>query len=267
VDIAALNDGTITTQQFLDFGGYDQDANYVPERTSAGVAVIKRTYQSGLSLGGRGLGSIPVFDFGSYNDAGGYHYQWFHFAVRERLIQANGNAHNHVMWRGSEVPSATAAAAFDEWVTAYKLDKSSLSQREKVIQHKPATAVDGCWAGATQFIAEPQTFGSLPNSQCNKPFPSYGAPRLVAAGPLAGNVLKCRLKPIGLADYKVKFTTTEMAQLRKIFPSGVCDWKKRGVNQVSTVTWASFGPSADNLVFDVGRVPHEKRSRAKGATP
>jgi hypothetical protein len=256
--LAALNDGTITTRQFLDLnadiGGYDQDANYVPERTSADPEAIKRTYQSGLSLsGGGGLASIPVFDFGSYNDAGGYHYQWFHFAIRERLTQSNGNADNHVLWRGSQVPSATAAAIFDEWVTAYKADKSNLSQREKVIRHKPKAAVDGCWASSTQFITEPQTFNSQPNSQCNKLFPSYSAPRLVAGGPLAGNVLKCELRPIDAADYKVKFITAEMTRLRTIFPAGVCDWSKPGINKVGVVTWASFGPSPDHLVFDVTR--------------
>ena len=33
--------------------------------------------------------------------SGGYHYQWFHFAVRERMTKQNGNADNHVMWRGA----------------------------------------------------------------------------------------------------------------------------------------------------------------------
>jgi len=235
-------------------GGYDQDANYVPSRTAADVGAVKRTYQSGLSLGGGGgLASIPLFDFGGYNDAAGYHYQWFHFAVRERLIQANGNADNQVMWRGSAVPAATAATVFDQWMTAYKSDTSKLSQLQKVIRNKPGMAVDGCWATATQFIAEPQTFSSQPNSQCNQLFPSYAAPRIVAGGPLAGNVIKCQLKPIDVNDYDVTFTDAGMEQLRAIFPTGVCDWSKPGVNQVGVVTWASFGPSPDNLVFDVTR--------------
>jgi Tannase-like family of unknown function (DUF6351) len=33
-----------------------------------------------------------------------------------------------------------------------------------------------------------------------------------------------------------------------IFPSGVCDWSKPGVNQVPVVTWASYGPSPKNRV-------------------
>jgi copper(I)-binding protein len=260
--LGALNAGKITARQFLNLnagiGGYDQDANYVSARTSADAVAVKRTYQSGLSLGGSGgLASIPVFDFGSYNEGGGYHYQWFHFALRARLIEANGSADNHVMWRGSQVARDAAASVFDAWVTAYKSDRSNRPQLEKVIRHKPAAAVDGCWASASEFIAEPQTFSSQPNSRCNQLFPSYAAPRLVAGGPLAGNVLKCELKPIDVKDYSVKFTPAEMAQLRSIFANGVCDWMKRGVNQAGVVPWASFGPSPDNLVFDLTRENQE----------
>lgn len=256
--LAALNAGSITTTQFLDLndriGGYDEDANYVSGRTSANSGAIRRTYQSGLSLsGGGGLASIPVFDFGGYDDSGGYHYQWFHFALRERLLRANGSADNHVMWRGSAVPRAAAERLFDEWMTAYKSDTSSLSQRQKVIRHKPAAAVDGCWSTATQFIAEKQTFAAQPNSKCNQLFPSYAAPRLVAGEPLTGDVLKCQLKPVDPNDYKIKFTAPEWLRLRSIFPTGICDWSKPGVDQVALVPWSSFGPSTDNLVYSVAR--------------
>jgi hypothetical protein len=256
--LAALNAGAITTTQFLDLNdrisGYDEDANYVSGRTSADPGAIRRTYQSGLSLsGGGGLASIPVFDFGGYDDSGGYHYQWFHFALRERLVRANGSADNHVMWRGSAVPRAEAERLFDEWMTAYKSDTSSLSQRQKVIRHKPAAAVDGCWSSATQFIAETQAFGAEPNSKCNQLFPSYAAPRLVAGEPLTGDVLKCQLKPVDPNDYKIKLIASEWLRLHKIFSGGTCDWSKPGVNQVAVVPWSSFGPSPDNLVYSVAR--------------
>jgi hypothetical protein len=257
--LAALNAGAISTTQFLDLnakiGGYDQDANYVAGRTSADSGAIKRAYQSGLSLsGGGGLASIPVFDVGDYGEArGDYHLQWFHFALRERLIRANGDAKNYVMWRGSDVPHDTAESLFDQWVSAYKADSSPLSQRHKVIRHKPAPAVDGCWATAKQFIAEPQSFSAQPNSQCNRLFPSYAAPRLVAGEPLLGDFLKCQLKPLASSDYKVNFTAVEWARLKEIFPGGVCDWSKPGVGQVRVVTWPSFGPSPNNLVYDLRR--------------
>jgi hypothetical protein len=55
---------------------------------------------------------------------------------------------------------------------------------------------------------------------------------MVAGASVAqSNILKCQLKPIDPADYKVKLTTEEKARLEKIFPEGVCDWSKPGVEQ------------------------------------
>jgi hypothetical protein len=255
--LTALNAGQITPSQFLNLnqfiGGYDQDFNYIANRVVGDAGAIKRAQQSGLQLGGNGgLASIPVFDIsGIYNDDGGYHYQWFHFAMRDRMAQANGNTDNHVMWRGNPVPFNTAWSTFIQWVEAATADSSDRTAREKVIADKPAAAMDGCWANATQFIPEAQTFGRLPNSQCNTLFPSYAFPRYVAGGPLAANIIKCQLKPIDLNDYKVSFSSDELTRLHNIFPNGVCDWSKPGVNQTGVVPWASFGPAPENLVFDV----------------
>jgi len=105
------------------------------------------------------------------------------------------------------------------------------------------------WASATEFIAEPQTRNSQPDTQCNALFPSYTFPRYVAGGPLAANKHKCRLQR------STRGTTTlyspEPKRLHAIFPNGVYDWSKRGVNRTGVVPWPSFGPSPDNLVFDV----------------
>jgi hypothetical protein len=257
--LAALNAGQITPAQFLDLneriGGYDHDANYVADRARGDVGAIRRAYQSGLELsGGGGLASIPVFDItGIYNDGGGYHYQWFHFALRERMAKANGDTANHVMWRGDPVPFDRAWSVFIDWVGAVKTDRSALAPQRKVGRDKPAAAVDGCWGAGGEFVAEPQTFSREPDSACNRLYPSYGFPRLLAGGPLAADVLKCQLKPVDTADYKVSFTPNQLARLREIFPDGVCDWTKPGVGQTGLVSWASFGPAPANLVFDVRR--------------
>jgi len=255
--LQALNAGTISKAQFLDLnanvGGYDQDFNYVPNRVVGNLGAITRAQKGGLQLyGGGGLASIPVFDIsGIYDDDAGYHYQWYHFATRQRMLEANGDTRNHVMWRGNPVPFDTAFSTFIEWVEAVAADTSDAPQREKVIRDKPAAAVDGCWSSATQFIAETQTFSRLPDSQCNTLFPSFAFPRYIAGGPIAANIIKCQLKALDVSDYTVTFTSTEWAQLQTIFPNGVCDWSRRGVHQTSVVPWASFGPSRVNLVFDV----------------
>ncbi len=256
--LAALNTGSITPAQFLDLnekvGGYDQDANYIAARTVGDAGAMTRSQQAGLQLGGNGgLASIPVFDVsGLYNEDNGYHYQSFHFSLRERMLQANGDTKNHVMWRGNPVPAGTAWDSFIQWVVAYKADSAAGTQRDKVIRNKPSQAVDGCWTSANQFITETQTLSSTGNTQCNTLFPSWTFPRQVAGGPIAANIMKCSLKPVVAADYAVAFSAAELARLQAAFPSGVCDWSKLG-NQTGVVVNASFGPSAANLVFDVSK--------------
>jgi hypothetical protein len=268
--LRTLNTGVITVSQFLDLndqiGGYDNDFNYIPNRVHGDLGAIRRLQLAGLQeSGSAGLASIPVFDFsGIYNDAGGYHYQWFHFAMRDRMILANGNADNYVMWRGNPVPFDTAWDTFIQWMEATAADNSDRSQREKTIRNKPPAAADGCGTSATQFIKEPQTFSRLPDSRCNKLFPSFAFPRYVAGGPVAANIIKCRLKPIDLHDYAVPLTPADVTRLRQIFPSGVCDWDKPGVNQTRVVPWASFGPSPDNLVFDITGELQESYLRPAG---
>ncbi|OFW17692.1 MAG: hypothetical protein A3H97_15800 [Acidobacteria bacterium RIFCSPLOWO2_02_FULL_65_29] len=255
--LSALNSGAITTKQFLDLnekvGGYDQDANYVPARAIGDAGAIKRTYQSGLTLGANGgLTSIPIFDNATSNEAARYHYGWFHFAVRERLRRANGgNSANMIMWRS--VDQQAAKKVFDDWMVAYKSDVSSDPVRVKVVRTRPKAGGDGCYDRSTPpvFIAEDLVFASKPVSKCSALYPVYSNPRREAGGPLAADILKCQLKPTDARDYAVTFNDAERARLGAIFPGGVCDWSKPGVNQTPVVGWASFGPSPKNLVFDV----------------
>jgi hypothetical protein len=64
---------------------------------------------------------------------------------------------------------------------------------------------------------------------------------MVAGGPAANNVLKCRLKPVDFSDYTAPFTDAEKERLATIFPDGVCDWSKPGVEQQPLAgSWLSF---------------------------
>jgi hypothetical protein len=123
-----------------------------------------------------------------------------------------------------------------------------------MMRNRPADAVDGCWTAATdttpaEFIAEPQTFSRESTSRCNTLYPSYSFTRQVAGGPLDANVLKCQLKPVDPADYGTALSATDRQRLERVFPGGVCDWSKSGVNQTRVVPWASFGPAPDSLAL------------------
>ena len=69
-----------------------------------------------------------------------------------------------------------------------------------------------------------------------------------AGGPLSADVLKCQLKPVDAKDYKMPLSHDERTRLAAIFPEGVCDFSRPGVNQVPVVTWASLGPSPHNRI-------------------
>jgi hypothetical protein len=245
----AVNAGTITVDQFLELneriGGYDEDANYTPARAVGDVDAIRRAYQSGLSLGANGgLTTIPVFDNATSNEAGGYHYGWFHYALRERLRKANGGkSDNMAMWRS--VNAGEARATFDSWMLAYTSDRSDTPRLQKVLNARPAQAVEGCYDTSTPpaFIAEPLAFSRTASTRCSALYPVYSNVRVEAGGPLSADVLKCQLAPVNANAYRVPFTPAQLARLEGIFPDGVCDWSKPGVNQVPVVPWASFGPS------------------------
>jgi hypothetical protein len=250
----ALNAGVITPAQFLDLnekiGGLDADDNYVPARSVADIEAIKRVYQSGLSLnGGGGLSAIPVMDNATTRESGGYHYGWFHYAVRDRLRHANGDSNNMVMWRSLPDDPAFGQSIFDRWMTAYKTDTSTDAQRTKMLRAKPAEARDGCFDKSGQFIPDDLTFEKK-DSPCAVLYPVYSNVRKEADGPLAANVLKCQLKPVSASDYKAPLAKADLTRLKAIFSSGVCDYSKPGVNQLPVTTWPSFGPSTKNMVYD-----------------
>ena len=97
------------------------------------------------------------------------------------------------------------------------------------MRNKPADAADTCWELSGNKIVEPAT--TDPSTQCNRIYPYFSQPQLEAGQALTREVLKCALKPIDFADYKVVFTASEQGQLRSIFPDGVCDYSQPGIGQ------------------------------------
>jgi len=228
--LAALNDGVITTEQFLDLnqdiGGYDGDGNMIPSRAVADLPAVRAAYSTGRVLhGGSGLAEMPIIDLRNYQDqttAGNLHLRYHSFSLRERLRASNGNAGNHIMITGGTTDEY-AIHMMDEWLTT---------------RQKPADLVDSCYTPAGERVVEPQ----LPMSgQCGELYPAFPSPRMVAGGPASNNVLKCQLKPIDMTDYNAAFTPAQEDRLRAVFRDGVCDWSKPGAEQQRPAdTWLSF---------------------------
>lgn len=254
--LKALNDGVISVDQFIDLnkmiGGFDIDLNHTPQRTTAHLDATFRAYKTGRILwGGNGMSRIPIITRTGFGDAvvnGDIHLKYWAYSIRERLIKANGHADNQVIVSHTADGNALIEQ-MNRWLDAIKADRSSRPDGMKAVINKPADVVDACFAPDGTKIVEPQTaFGP---GQCNTLFPAGMAPNLVAGAPLASDIIKCQLKPLDVADYKVSFSAQQWQQLSEAFPNGVCDWSRPGVEQTAAMPWASVGPSPVNQVFDV----------------
>jgi hypothetical protein len=260
--LEAVNLGAISKQQFLDLnkniGGYDNDGNYVTTRTVGDVDAIAAAYLSGrITYGGLGMRRTPIIDYRGYVDqpenSGEVHSRFHSFSMRQRLLEANGNFNNQVMLvedgsttTGNGLFSDTspvlshALTQMDEWLTKFLTDGSSAPLPVRINRAKPSDLVDACFINkGTVKIAEQQVYQL--DTTCNQLYPAFSTPRMVAGEPLANDVLKCQLMPIDLSLYKVRFTPAEAAQLKAIFPQGVCDYSKPGVGQQPPDgTWQVF---------------------------
>jgi hypothetical protein len=254
-----LNEGAITKAQFLDLneriGGFDADANIIPQRTVADLAATRRAYRTGrLTNGGGGLASTPIIDYRAYNDdvpQGDIHVRYHSFSMRERLIKANGRADNQVMLvednryglYSTQSPLLQhAILKLDQWITAINADTRAGHRIDKIVRNKPADLREGCNTREPnpRFIAQRQVRD--PSTLCEQLYPSESFPREVAGANIAADIIKCQLKPIDPSDYTVRFTESEQARFQRIFPQGVCDWSRRGVAQQGLAgTWLSFG--------------------------
>lgn len=265
--LGALNNALITPRQFIDLnrdiGGFDYDMNHVPERHMADGQARKLAIESGRILsGGGGLAATPIIDYRSYTDDredGDIHMIVHQFSTRQRLIEANGHAGNHVMLVGGdwgftedEPDLAELFRQMDRWLTAIKTDSTDLEAAEKVLRNRPASLVDACWDnrdGGHERIEEEQTF--IGDSLCNELYPAYPTPRHVAGAPLANAIVSCRLRPLSESDYAVSFTEEQWQELQTVFAAGVCDWSYGDVSAAAHQGgWISFGPSPVNRLSD-----------------
>jgi len=133
-----------------------------------------------------------------------------------------------------------ALTQMDQWLTNLNMGHGARPSVTEIAKAKPADLADACFTdGGVTRIAEPQVWRG--DTKCNRLYPSWSTPRMIAGEPLANNVLKCQLKPIDASDYDGRLTESDLAELKHIFPAGVCDYSKPGVGQAPTrSTWQSL---------------------------
>ncbi len=253
--LGALNAGTITVAQFLDInekiGGFDIDGAMVSERMVADNTAVRAAYRTGrINQAQGGMGELPIIDYRTYYDdlpGGDVHMRFQTFTTDARLKKAKGTTDNRVMLtqdrQYGDFPLTSpqlreALGQMDQWLTALAMDTSHDAAIVKIRRAKPAGLTDACWTKDGEKIVEKQQFMA---GRCHELYPSHTFPRFVAGAPIANDIIKCQLKPISASDYKVTVSADQLARLKKIFPSGVCDWSKPGVEQQPLAgTWQSF---------------------------
>lgn len=247
--LKALNGGAITKAEFLDLnekiGGRDADGNIVPNRSNGDPKAIERAYRHGRVTSGERW-TLPIIHTRDYRDFNNdIHTRERSFATLARHLEANKTTANLVMWTTPTgvVPGVNLARmallAHNEWLENIQADDSHRPYANKVIRNKPDTLKDACWDAAGTKYEERPTLD--PSATCNRLFPVHENVRIVAGGPIGGDILKCRLKPVRFSEYRVTFTDAEKARLKAIFPHGVCDWSRPGVNQSPLLdTWLAY---------------------------
>ena len=258
--LGTLNASVISVDQFLDLnekiGGFDRDATIVPQRTVADLSAARAAYQTGRLTSGRGgLASVPIIDFRDYNDAlpgGDIHVRYHSFSMRKRLDKANGRHDNQLMvvndnrfglYSTANPLLREAILKMDRWITAVKADTRDIREIDKVVENKPADVQEGCYSRdpTPVFIAQAQVREQEATTTCGMLYPTNSFPREVAGADIASDIIKCQLKPLTSSDYAVAFTPAQWARLQAIFPSGVCDWSKPGIEQQDLLgTWVFF---------------------------
>ncbi len=210
------------------------DTQSIKPRAEGSIAAINAAYRSGLVF----LGDIddPIINIWPYLEAElDMHNSRQSFSVRQRMLDADGTADNHVIWAlDNTTDSATAEAVFMGTVlTAFEVLENWLDSGTK-----PGEAVDSCFesdgspiASGTSVWDGITTDATDDNGTCADlaQFKIYKSSRIVAGEGISGLTFKCTLQTIDEAKTAgiygaVSFDATQDTRLREIFPDGVCDY-------------------------------------------
>lgn len=204
-------------------------------RSEGDLLALERAHTSGMVF--QGDIDVPVIDWRPYlEEELDMHNTHQSFAVRQRILDAKGEADNHVIWFTDARPSAQfdqtmqAFAVLDEWLLNLEADPG-----QSVAQAKPAAAVDSCFRtdGSLWHSGDGVWAGILddgPAGPCTDAFETFTTSRIEAGAPITGDVFKCATKPLSQAvadgtygDRAGGFTQAQLLRLDRTFPEGVCD--------------------------------------------
>ncbi len=270
--LTALEEGTITVDQFVSLnqsiGGMGIDGNRTAARSEASVEAIERAYATGrINLMTGGLETTPVIEIRNYTDpTGDFHERYRSAIIRERMLNAWGDAGTHVNWTGPNNQQQTAQmralalTQLENWLDNIEA-AGGPGDRARTIEARPADLADGCFDSAGAFIEEVLDYDDA-TSTCNTLYPYHSQPRAEAGMPLATDIMKCQLTTPVRSAYPA-MSDAQWASLTVVFSTGVCDWTKpsQGFADLEG-TWLDFG---DTETVDLSGIAIEGDARVGGA--
>ncbi len=256
--LQALENGTITPEQFVDInqkiGGYDNNYDTTASRMVAEEPALRNDYRGGGIDETNNLTDVAIIDLRG-PDAGSFHDAYRSWTIRARLEAAEGHfPKNDVMWFG-ETPllgdpnyAAEGLVAMDSWLSAVEADHRTVSLEQKVADDRPATVHDQC----SDIPDVNQVVVPGVGEVCQSPVlqTRFATPRMVSGESIATDQEKCQLGPLRASDYyPITFSDPEWAELQQLFPNGVCDWSKPGVDQQPTIPWQTYQAASGNVIY------------------
>ncbi len=240
--LSGLRSGLLTPAQFVDVnvkvGSRDVDGEPQARRRHADRPALARAYRSGAVNTANNLDSVAIIDLRG-PDPGAFHDVYRTYAMRDRLIREHGHADNQVLWRGQVALfgdttfEVDAIFAVSRWLDEVAKDRRSVPLARKVVDARRKAGVDHrCTNGAGVDV---------PVGVCDATVESYSTPRFEAGMPVADDTIECRLKPLRREDYlPVQLTFEQWAALREVFPTGVCDYTRPGVDSQGAIPWLTY---------------------------
>ncbi len=267
--LQALQQGVITPAQFVDLnqkiGGLDVDTHPIPQRVAAVEPALTNAYRSGMINETTNLDQAAIIDCRG-PDPGFFHDSYRAFAIRARLDREHGTHANQLIWEGPFLIigdthcNQTSLVAMDRWLSSIEQDNRDIPLSSKIVEDKPADLDDECWNGGGKKVSD---------GLCGPDVvPIYGTPRMVAGDAITTDTNKCQLKALNRDDdYGPKaFTDAQWSQLEALFPRGVCDFSKPGVDQQPTIPWQTYQESTGSVIYGGHSLPAMQTNSQTGWT-
>lgn len=191
------------------------------KRTVANLAAVRQAYRYGQVY--LGFNSIPTIDIHHYlEDQLDMHHISTSFAARLRILKQQGHLKNHRIWIADKhyTPLNEAFSVIDKWLST---------------QQAPDDSSDRCFNKSGEIIAQGENvwhgdWNNQPAGACTKHFPIYTNSRIQAGGPFSGSIFKCQRIAVETAVANGVYAPIDMtpylAELKRTFPDGVCDYDK-----------------------------------------